>query len=310
MLRYMELEWQNLKREQWDKLASNAGAAVQQDWAYGEAMAGLGAKVLRVQVSDAGGPLALAQFTTRRFFGILTWALCTRGPVWIGQPDAKTKADVYRSLRDGFPGRRPRAIFFTPNETEAAEELQQAKLRRVMTGYSTVLLDLSHDTDHLRAAMHGKWRNRLVAAEKSDLTIVRNGLKPAQYAWILETEEAQQKQNRYSALPTRLVAGYQSAKEAGDGVRIWRADLGREKVAAMLFLIHGRAATYHMGWSNEAGRRNAAHNLILWQAIEALKAEGITSLDLGGVNTEQSPGVARFKLGTGGAPVTLCGTYF
>lgn len=306
MLRYMKLAWQNLNRSDWDALASD-GAALQQDWAYGEAMVGLGGKVLRVQVSDAGAPVALAQFTTRKICGLVTWALCTRGPVWIGDPDDTAKTEVYHALRQGLPASRPRAVFFTPNETE---ELQAAKLRRVMTGYSTVMLDLARDTDYLRASLHGKWRNRLMAAEKSDLMIVRSGTKPNQYDWILEAEQAQQKQKRYVGMPTGLVAGFQSAKKVGEGVRIWRADLDRERVATMLFLIHGKGATYHMGWSNDAGRRSAAHNLILWRAIEALKAEGVTSLDLGGVNTEQSPGVARFKLGTGGEPVTLCGTYF
>ena len=45
------------------------------------------------------------------------------------------------------------------------------------------------------------------------------------------------------------------------------------------------------------------------QAIEALKQRGIGQLDLGGVNTARSAGIARFKLGTGGQPVILAGTY-
>jgi lipid II:glycine glycyltransferase (peptidoglycan interpeptide bridge formation enzyme) len=49
--------------------------------------------------------------------------------------------------------------------------------------------------------------------------------------------------------------------------------------------------------------------LILWKAIEELKAHGIQQLDLGGVNTIRSAGVARFKLRTGGKLVTLAGSY-
>ena len=36
-----------------------------------------------------------------------------------------------------------------------------------------------------------------------------------------------------------------------------------------------------------------------WQAAQALRAEGVRWLDLGSVDNEAAPGLARFKLGTG-----------
>jgi lipid II:glycine glycyltransferase (peptidoglycan interpeptide bridge formation enzyme) len=35
----------------------------------------------------------------------------------------------------------------------------------------------------------------------------------------------------------------------------------------------------------------------------------VRRLDLGGVNTQRSAGLARFKMGSGGEVITLCGTY-
>ena len=77
----------------------------------------------------------------------------------------------------------------------------------------------------------------------------------------------------------------------------------------MMFLLHGSAATYQVGWSNDTGRRLNAHNLVLWQAMQALQQRGVRQLDLGGVNTQRSAGIARFKLGTGGRVLRLAGTY-
>jgi lipid II:glycine glycyltransferase (peptidoglycan interpeptide bridge formation enzyme) len=77
----------------------------------------------------------------------------------------------------------------------------------------------------------------------------------------------------------------------------------------MMFLIHGEAATYQVGWTSDKGRDLHAHNLILWKGIEALKERGIRMLDLGGVNTIRSAGIARFKMSTGGKVLTLAGTY-
>jgi lipid II:glycine glycyltransferase (peptidoglycan interpeptide bridge formation enzyme) len=65
-----------------------------------------------------------------------------------------------------------------------------------------------------------------------------------------------------------------------------------------------------VGWSDEAGRKANAHNLLLWRGIDYLKKLGIERLDLGGVNTRVLPGISRFKLGTGGRLLTLAGTYF
>ena len=91
---------------------------------------------------------------------------------------------------------------------------------------------------------------------------------------------------------------------------MFTARKGDDTVAAMLFLVHGRRATYHLGWSSPEGKRTNAHNLTLWQAIRKLKARGLGQIDLGGLNTEDVPGIARFKLGSGARVKTLCGTWF
>ena len=49
---------------------------------------------------------------------------------------------------------------------------------------------------------------------------------------------------------------------------------------------------------------------MLWQAIEALQQRGVRLLDLGGVNTQRSAGIARFKMSTGGKVITYAGSYF
>ena len=77
----------------------------------------------------------------------------------------------------------------------------------------------------------------------------------------------------------------------------WRqhGDIG----AAMAFVRHGSTATYQLGWSSDAARKAGAHAVMLLTAAEALQADGVSWLDLGSVDTERAPGLARFKLGTG-----------
>jgi len=50
--------------------------------------------------------------------------------------------------------------------------------------------------------------------------------------------------------------------------------------------------------------------LLLWRGIAALKDAGTVWLYLGGIDTESTPGIARFKLGLGATPFTLSGIFF
>lgn len=304
----MRADWTPIPKPDWDALA--AYAPLQQHWAFGAAMRRMGAGIRRAVVWDGDTPVALAQFTVRNVYNLADWALCTRGPHWLAPLEESAKAEIYHELRRTAPLRRPRAIFFTPDEEGSPLALRLAGLRRVMTGYSTALLDLRRDPDEALAAMDGKWRRRMRAAERTELRLQPNGLKPGQYDWLLRAEQAQRTAKGYAALPTELTPAYQEASGEPRALRIFRADLGRKPAAAMLFLLHGRVATYHIGWAGEEGRKRGAHNLILWNAMRELAAAGIETLDLGGVNTESGAGIARFKLGSGGRPITLCGAYF
>jgi lipid II:glycine glycyltransferase (peptidoglycan interpeptide bridge formation enzyme) len=295
----------DIDRATWDAELRRYPAALQQDWNYGEALVELGADVRRVSIDDDQGRLALAQITVRKFAGLVTLAVCTRGPVWLRELDAGQKGQVIKLIKRSLGLSWPRITLVTPDDV-----VPPAGLFRVMTGYSTVLLDLNQDLTTLRAGFDGKWRNRLNAAEKSGLKSAQNSVKLAQYRWLLQTEEGQREERGYKATPAAIVPAFQTATGDRDSLLILRADQGREKIAAMMFLIHGCSATYHIGWNSETGRKLGAHNLLLWQALDELKNRGVVQLDLGGVNTTRGAGLARFKIGTGGQVVTYCGTYF
>lgn len=295
----------DIDRASWDAALAQTPAALQQDWSYGDALASLGATLYRAGVYEGDTLIALAQVTARRIGLVATLAVCLRGPVWLQPIDARSRTAVMKMLKRDLGLRWPRATLFSPDD-----EIAPAGLSRVMTGYSTVLLDLDQPLDALRAGFDGKWRNRLVAAEKAALTIAQNGSKPAQYRWLLDTEDGQRKARGYTATPAHLVPAFVAAKADRESLLILRADQGRQKQAAMMFLIHGCAASYHIGWNSEAGRKLGAHNLLLWRALEMLKGRGVRRLDLGGVETVNSAGLARFKIGTGGRVVTYAGTFF
>lgn len=298
----------HLSQHQWQKMLGRAGYyAFQQHWAYGEAVKGFGGGVWRAALYHDGEPVALAQIQLRRVLRFATLALCMRGPVWLAALSDAEKAEAYRLLRAALPVRAPRLALFMP-ETEDDAALQLAGRRRVVTGYATALLDLTQPPDALLAACDGKWRNRLKAGQVSGLQIDILPARYEDYAFLLEYEAAQSRRIGYSALHPAFVPAWQHHAGADKPLCLSAREGGRI-VAAVLCLVHAPHATYHIGWSDARGKALNAHNVLLWRAAERLKARGIRCFDLGGVNTEEGAGIARFKLGTGAGVKILPGTY-
>ena len=322
-------------RSAWDRAHASARASLQQHWAYGSAMQSFGAGCLRCVVMVKDEPRALAQLLVRRWAGVVSAALCTRGPVWLGTPPDRSsptyneeivmRREAHLLIRKSLPLKGLRLVMFSPDSRDE-KEAGVDHLHRVMTGYATVMLDLNDEPQKLSERLPGNWYNRLLAAQRSTMKVERIGSKPAQYQWLLDRDQYQQRQRGYRSLPKAFVPAFQRAchafsvsrhstkrsigERAGmDAVFSLRADLGRTPVAAMMFLRHGDTATYHVGWSDPEQRLPGAHNLLLWNAMMQLRTAGVRSIDLGGVNTARSAGVARFKIGTGGEVVVLAGTY-
>ncbi len=144
----------------------------------------------------------------------------------------------------------------------------------------------------LRAGMAGNWRGSLRQAERAELR-VRRGDGDTLSA-LIASEAIQRLERRYQALPE----GFSRALPEG-ALRLWEWRQAGEMQAAMCFVVHGASATYHLGWGSGVARAAGVHGLMLVRAAEALRAEGVRWLDLGSVDGDRAPGLARFKLGTG-----------
>ncbi len=306
----MIVDWHAVDMKDWDAAHAAAAASLQQDWAYGATMQKIGVPVLRAAVKADGQTVALAQFIVRTWGRMGAVALCSRGPLWLAPLSPAEQAHAYAAMRKSLPLKGLRFMLVTP-EVAQGEVHGLSRWRRIMTGLSTVMLDLTPPMETLRAQLERRWRHRLVNSEASELTVHRVGTNPSQFRWLLEAEIKQRGDKGLEGLPVEFFEQYVKSREQGSQTMLTlRADVGRDRAAAMMFLIHGVSAIYHVGWTSEKGRELHAHNLILWRGMEELRARGIRRLDLGGVNTIRSAGIARFKISTGGQVLTLAGTYF
>ena len=282
------LNWNAVERTDWQGLLGQARSGLQQGWSYGEALRLSGVPVHRAVVRDvADRPLGCLQVADRRLLGPIGAGFLLRGPVWLHQQSAQAFApQILAAIRGRL---RRRMLVWAP------EDAKPHARHPVITGYSTSWLDLARGSETLRGALAADWRSCLRQAEASGLS-VRRLATPHAIAWLLG--------------PTRRFLGplAETARESRELLLLLAFERA-EPVAGIMILRHGISATYEVGYVGPRGRTLRATHLLLWHAVEALIRKQVRWLDLGGIATDRSPGIARFKLGMGGAIATLPGTF-
>jgi hypothetical protein len=294
-----------------DELGGMGRVPLQQSWDYGAAMAHLGLGVTRLIWERDDKTIAAAQVIERRIWGQFRLVTVMNGPLWAGDATAHDRRAVLTQLRARYRRRSGAFLFIVPDRGDVPDVTRLYRAmgaRRIMTGSATIWLDLTRGEDGILAGMSGKWRNALRKGEQAGLDLKVRKAGAGDLDWITGQEHAQAGRVGYRALPPAFIRAF--AKLAPNDVFYAEARHDRAVVASALFLRHGPSATYQIGWTNDAGRDLAAQPALIMQAIRTLKGKGVTSLDLGGIDTVNGPGVARFKLGLGGDVVQGPGTYF
>ena len=192
-------------------------------------------------------------------------------------------------------------------ETADDANYRVAGFRRLMTNAHVAELDLTTTAEARQRAMKPKWRNAWRAAQHTAFAVRTARYDASRCAWLLQADRAQQRAKRFRSLPHALIDAYAAAQP--DAVHTVVAQEGNTPIAGMLFLLHPPAVTYHIGWTNMRGRTVCAHHRMLVEAADHFAKIGFTRLDLGQVETDNAPGLARFKIGTGANIRPLGGTW-
>jgi hypothetical protein len=291
--------------------AAAACVPLQQSTAYGAALARRGRIVRRWLIEGADGrTLYGMQAATRRIAGIAALTTALRGPFPF-HPEvlAAGGAPLAAAIR-AMSRPWPHALICAPELDDgaaASRAMRDARLRRVMTPQALAMTDLRGDTAALRRRLDGKWRNRLVKAEAAGLRvdIARGG---AAMTWLCGAHGRLMRTKGFRGLPPEFIADL-AATSARRDVFVCTAEHRRQTIAAALFLRHGAAATYLAAAAEPEARARHAGNLLLWRGLVALQESGVATCDLGTIDTDRSPSLARFKLGAAARIFVPCGTW-
>jgi hypothetical protein len=310
----LEIDWSSISPAEWRLLLARAPRAnLLQSWPYAVA-ARMHDQMMsrRGQILDAGATVGLMQIQEIRIgpFHVLR---LHRGPLWLdGEPGRETWRAFLAAFSREFPRRLGRWRHLLP-ECDDSDDMRSLLAdagwrNRGGEPYRTILVELTPPLDDIRRRFKSNWRNKLRQAERSGLDIRADCTGATASAFLAGYASDKSARGYRGPKPARLATLIASAAPAGDMLMLSAAKDGAT-VAAILLFRHGNAATYQAGWTSEAGRQSRAHHLLLWSAIERLKAAGVAMLDLGGVNPRMAEGVTQFKEGLGGRLITLPGLF-
>jgi lipid II:glycine glycyltransferase (peptidoglycan interpeptide bridge formation enzyme) len=303
---------------EWDaRICAAPGRNLIQTWAYGEAKQASGPwRAERGLITGPDGqPVGAAQVLLRRlrFVGdAMAWV--NRGPLCLDAVAAppELEAGLIAAVARHYAGERGLYLRLAPMAEEAAFDAglaAAAGLEATGTlGWASATLDLTRPLDDLRAGLHGKWRNALTRAEKAGLE-VRLGDGDELFERFIVGHRAHIKRlGPEGGLDEWLLRALRKAQPAGKGFLALLAMVDGRAVAGMIFVRFGDTAEYLAGHADDKGRTENAGQLLLWSVMARLKEEGLSRLDLGGMDEKLTPeGIYRFKARVGAQPYRLAG---
>lgn len=310
------IKWNIISPQDWHAhFKAMRRTTVLQSYAYARGCAPLYGQKPRwglIEIDDR--PAGLVQVMEASILGgMLHGVILDRGPLWLpGYGEEAHIIAFIEAYSRAVPKRFGRRRRFLP-EWEATPALEAALRRNgwrktASPAYETQWLDVSQTEGALRAALRKSWRQSLVKAEKSPISIEWED-SDKRLPLYLKRYVMDKNEKGYSGPDVQVLRALGESFGCEKNMLTGTAFLDKKPIAGILILCHGQSATYQIGWSDSRGRQHCAHHRLLWEGALALKKRGIMDLDLGGVNETSAKTIKRFKQGMGGQSAILAGLY-
>lgn len=222
-------------------------------------------------------------------------------------PDLNHFRAVLDALVDEYVKKRGLFLRLLPNifDHEAGAELEVLKAagftrRPPAEGGRTVLIDLSHSLEDLRAAMQGRWRNYLKRAEKAKMDVIEESSVSAYGQFIELYREMHRRKGFVEYVDVDEYAEIQKALPDDFKMRVLRCSLEGVEQGSIVCAHAGNIGIYVLGATSDAGLKSRSTYLMHWQMMCWLKENGYRWYDLGGIDPDKVPGTAQFKYGMSG----------
>ena len=302
-------------QKQWDDwlITNSDSSSFTQSWAWGDVLIAEEKKVERLAVVEGKAVLAQVQVVYNQVFFGWQYAFCPQGPTFDEERRKNNEARIYESLVNYFD---QKSIIFLRVEPSSMVQDSKLNIHRSIdiNPSATLILDLNKSLDDLLTGMHSKTRYNIHLAEKKNLEIKNE--KDLEVFWGLMNKTGSRDKfglhhkNHYEKVLASPVIYQLAAYEKAI------------PVACAVFVQFGNTFTYLYGASDYEYRNLMAPYLLQWEGMKMGKSFGCARYDFFGVAPKRSSadtyeydpkhqyaGVTRFKLGFGGYPQQMPGTF-
>ncbi len=291
-------------QDQWDNWLRNNSQhnPFTQSWAWGDILLAEGKQIERLVVVEGEMVLAQAQIVYSKIIFGWQYAFCPQGPVI-------EKTEAYECIIDYLKNKN--CIFFRAEPPAISENLGfRIKKTIDINPPATLILDLKKSEEELLSGMHQKTRYNIHLAEKKDLKI--SDEKNLEVFWSLMNKTGSR-----DKFGLHRKSHYEKVLESPVVYQLTAYE-NKTAVACGVFARFGNTFTYLYGASDYEHRNLMAPYLLQWEGIKMGKSSGCQQYDFFGVapvkdgnydEQHQYAGVTRFKLGFGGIPHQVPGTF-
>ncbi|MFN3865576.1 MAG: lipid II:glycine glycyltransferase FemX [Demequina sp.] len=251
----------------------------------------------RLAIMRGDAPVAVIAFTeyTGRGFQYL-WA--KHGPIWIAEQTPEAERALRDALRTYIAAEAPHIVFARLHARHPASDLSE--LLQTVTYDRTVVIDLTPDEDDIFASFAKRRRTGIRKAlrdEHFELTD-ESGLSREAFGELYAIYEETAERDEFGIYDADTY--YAMIAALGEHARVFvarRTDAGtadaplkpgRAVAWVIVTTYDGLATSYYAGANHEARGTNAVM-LLRWHVMRVLKAEGVTSYDLMGVDSDRAP---------------------
>lgn len=294
-----------------------------QSWEYGSAKMKTGLwKALRLEVVNGGGQvLGIAQVLTINFLGIIRIYRLNQGPLtrgWRSQAIAPDFFPVFSAIEEVLPKGIFTFLSVLPAIKDGVDEeilirglgYRMLKSKR----YKSAVLDLLYSEDELLKQLEGKWRNGLRKSEKKGVRVQRQILDNSHVHRFFNEYAEYQTKKGFVGLPLDLLQGMVEQNSGSWEVSRFTANLDSDsescELGSLITVEMSCTSIYLASVVSDQGRSLQSNSALLWAAILNAKMRGCKWFDLGGIDDEGTPGVAKFKRGLNGDPYRLLGEWW
>ena len=181
--------------------------------------------------------------------------------------------------------------------------------------HRSVIMDLEKSEDELLSAMHHKTRYNIRVAEKHGI-VARPSDDISKFWHLLQKTAKRDRFNSHEkSYYEKLLTFFSNPESIRVDLMLAMKDerplknVHDHALAGAIVLTMGDTAYYMHGASDHEFRPLMAPYALHWDIIKYLKAQGVKTYDLWGIDAQKWPGVSRFKLGWGGRQIEYPGAF-